>query len=100
MAQNYHISQLGIHDPTRSLSDVFERQCAIEARDGRSLQTSGLVPGWQKPGSAKEVMFITIEDETGILLVAGFLMGAFGRTMIRVYRMLIPKDRPRTMPKD
>ncbi len=39
---------------------------AMQARDGRWLQTAGLVLMRQMPGSAKGVMFITIEDETGI----------------------------------
>lgn len=38
---------------------------AMEARDGRWLWAAGLVLVRQKPGSAKGVMFITIEDETG-----------------------------------
>jgi error-prone DNA polymerase len=38
---------------------------AMTARDGRWVYTSGLVLVRQKPGSAKGVMFITIEDETG-----------------------------------
>jgi error-prone DNA polymerase len=38
---------------------------AMSARDGRSVYTAGLVLVRQKPGSAKGVMFITIEDETG-----------------------------------
>lgn len=38
---------------------------AMNARDGRRLMTAGLVLARQKPGSAKGVMFITIEDETG-----------------------------------
>jgi error-prone DNA polymerase len=38
---------------------------AMNARDGRWVYTSGLVLVRQKPGSAKGVMFITIEDETG-----------------------------------
>lgn len=38
---------------------------AMSARDGRWLMTAGLVLVRQKPGSAKGVMFITIEDETG-----------------------------------
>lgn len=38
---------------------------AMTARDGRWLMTAGLVLVRQKPGSAKGVMFITIEDETG-----------------------------------
>ncbi|MBP2449851.1 error-prone DNA polymerase [Rhizobium leguminosarum] len=39
---------------------------ATSARDGRWLMTSGLVLVRQKPGSAKGVMFMTIEDETGV----------------------------------
>src|SRR6201996_7466352 len=38
----------------------------MAARDGRWLTTAGLVLVRQKPGSAKGVMFITIEDETGV----------------------------------
>ena len=38
---------------------------AMAARDGRWLMTAGLVLVRQKPGSAKGVMFLTIEDETG-----------------------------------
>jgi error-prone DNA polymerase len=38
---------------------------AMSARDGKWLTTAGLVLVRQKPGSAKGVMFITIEDETG-----------------------------------
>src|SRR4051812_31842138 len=37
----------------------------MQARNGRWLETAGLVLVRQKPGSAKGVMFITIEDETG-----------------------------------
>jgi error-prone DNA polymerase len=37
----------------------------MNARDGRWVYTAGLVLVRQKPGSAKGVMFITIEDETG-----------------------------------
>ncbi|WP_105436124.1 error-prone DNA polymerase [Neorhizobium tomejilense] len=39
---------------------------AMSARDGRWLWTAGLVLVRQRPGSAKGVMFLTIEDETGI----------------------------------
>lgn len=38
---------------------------AMTARDDRWLMTAGLVLVRQKPGSAKGVMFITIEDDTG-----------------------------------
>ena len=39
---------------------------AMDARDGRWLEAAGLVLVRQRPGSAKGVMFITLEDETGI----------------------------------
>jgi error-prone DNA polymerase len=39
---------------------------AMQARDGRWLEAAGLVLVRQRPGSAKGVMFITLEDETGI----------------------------------
>ncbi|HWK68267.1 MAG TPA: error-prone DNA polymerase [Rhizobiaceae bacterium] len=38
----------------------------MAARDGRWLEAAGIVLVRQRPGSAKGVMFITIEDETGI----------------------------------
>jgi error-prone DNA polymerase len=37
-----------------------------EARDGARISVAGLVLVRQKPGSAKGVMFITLEDETDI----------------------------------
>ena len=39
---------------------------AMGARDGRWLEAAGLVLVRQRPGSAKGVMFITMEDESGI----------------------------------
>ncbi len=38
---------------------------AMGARDGRWLEAAGLVLVRQRPGSAKGVLFITLEDETG-----------------------------------
>ncbi|CAN7294721.1 error-prone DNA polymerase [Pararhizobium sp. LjRoot235] len=38
---------------------------AMAARDGRWVMTAGLVLVRQRPGSAKGVLFVTIEDETG-----------------------------------
>jgi error-prone DNA polymerase len=37
----------------------------MQARDGRWLTASGLVLVRQRPGSAKGIMFLTMEDETG-----------------------------------
>ncbi len=39
---------------------------AMATKDGRWCETAGLVLVRQRPGSAKGVMFITLEDETGI----------------------------------
>ncbi|QFY60430.1 DNA polymerase III subunit alpha [Rhizobium grahamii] len=51
----------------RDLSErrIVTCQDAMNARDGQWLMTAGLVLVRQKPGSAKGVMFMTIEDETG-----------------------------------
>lgn len=38
----------------------------MSARDGRWLEAAGVVLVRQMPGSAKGVMFITLEDESGI----------------------------------
>ena len=47
---------------TRRITTCAE---AMQARDGRWLEVAGLVLVRQRPGSAKGVMFITLEDETG-----------------------------------
>ncbi|MBN9067691.1 MAG: error-prone DNA polymerase, partial [Rhizobiales bacterium] len=39
---------------------------AVAGRDRRSVEVAGLVLVRQRPGSAKGVMFMTIEDETGV----------------------------------
>ncbi len=44
---------------------IFTCQQAMDARDGRWLEAAGIVLVRQRPGSAKGVMFITLEDETG-----------------------------------
>jgi error-prone DNA polymerase len=58
--------------PMHFLRDHYARQKFITAdqlssiRDGKRLSIAGLVLIRQRPGSAKGVVFITIEDETGI----------------------------------
>jgi len=58
--------------PVTFLREEFRRRkivtCAqaMQAKDGKWLETAGIVLVRQKPGSAKGVMFITIEDETGV----------------------------------
>jgi error-prone DNA polymerase len=39
---------------------------AMDARDGRWLEAAGIMLVRQRPGSAKGVLFVTLEDETGI----------------------------------
>lgn len=63
-------------------------------RDGRPVRVGGIVLVRQKPGSAKGVMFVTIEDETGIanlvvwaslfeaqrrLILSATMLGVIGR---------------------
>ncbi|MBY3193461.1 OB-fold nucleic acid binding domain-containing protein, partial [Rhizobium laguerreae] len=48
-----------------SVRNIITCAEAMNSRDGRWAYTAGLVLVRQKPGSAKGVMFITIEDETG-----------------------------------
>ncbi|RYY09233.1 MAG: error-prone DNA polymerase, partial [Alphaproteobacteria bacterium] len=58
--------------PLAFVRDDFARQGMIQCsdldrlRDGTRIIVPGLVLMRQKPGSAKGVMFITLEDETGI----------------------------------
>ena len=58
--------------PVSFLREELDRQkmvpcSALETtRDGRTIWLAGLVLVRQRPGSAKGVMFITIEDESGI----------------------------------
>ncbi len=58
--------------PVAFLRDELARRRAVPclnlktARNGRRLTVAGLVLVRQKPGSAKGVMFITIEDETEV----------------------------------
>jgi error-prone DNA polymerase len=58
--------------PMRFLREYYADQRFITAaqlkriRDGKRLSIAGLVLIRQRPGSAKGVVFITIEDETGV----------------------------------
>jgi error-prone DNA polymerase len=60
------------HHPVVFLRDELQDRgmiaCAdlAHTRDGRRITVPGIVLVRQKPGSAKGVLFITIEDETGV----------------------------------
>ncbi|TNB47399.1 DNA polymerase-like protein [Martelella lutilitoris] len=62
------------------------RSCAeaISLRDGRWVNLVGLVLLRQRPGSAKGVMFITLEDETGVanLVVWAKVFEKYRRTVL------------------
>src|SRR5690606_7206477 len=57
---------------------------AMAARDDRWLEAAGLVLVRQRPGSAKGVMFVTMEDETGAanIVVWVKVFEKFRRTML------------------
>src|SRR3546814_13886085 len=47
-------------------SDVCSSDLLGQIRDGRNIEVAGVILVRQRPGSAKGVLFVTIEDETGI----------------------------------
>jgi error-prone DNA polymerase len=69
-----------------SLTDLNIVPCAslLSSRDGQRLVVAGLVLVRQRPGSANGVMFITIEDETGVanLVVWPDLFERYRRTVL------------------
>ena len=58
--------------PMQFLRTMFSREGVLacrevsNARDGRQVRCAGVVLVRQRPGSAKGVVFMTLEDETGI----------------------------------
>jgi error-prone DNA polymerase len=62
--------------PTRALLDM---------RNGRQIKLAGIVLIRQRPGSAKGVCFITLEDETGVanLVVWPKVMAAYRKVIMR-----------------
>ena len=71
--EDYRALQLSLRaHPLTFLREEFSRRgitrCAdlLTIRDGRHVEVAGIILVRQKPGSAKGVLFITIEDETGI----------------------------------
>jgi error-prone DNA polymerase len=73
VVEDYRHVSLSLRDhPVSFLREDLSRRrivtCteAMEGRDGRWLEAAGIVLVRQRPGSAKGVMFITLEDESGI----------------------------------
>ncbi|WP_174279632.1 error-prone DNA polymerase [Sphingomonas bacterium] len=73
VVEDYRATQLTLRQhPLFFLRDELSRQRVITCdtlgatRDGRRVEVAGIILVRQKPGSAKGVLFITIEDETGV----------------------------------
>ena len=73
VVEDYRTLQLSLRaHPLAFLRDDLSRRgitrCAdlTNLRDGRHVEVAGIILVRQKPGSAKGVLFITIEDETGV----------------------------------
>ena len=73
VVEDYRSTQLSLRGhPVSFLRDELDAlrivRCADLAtiRDGRNVEVAGVILVRQRPGSAKGVLFITIEDETGI----------------------------------
>jgi len=73
VVNDYQTTRLSLKaHPMRFLRDYYAARKFVTAdrlpniRDGRRLSMAGLVLIRQRPGSAKGVCFITLEDETGI----------------------------------
>ncbi|WP_394647963.1 error-prone DNA polymerase [uncultured Sphingomonas sp.] len=73
VVEDYRATQLTLRQhPLFFLRERLARQRVIpcaqlgDTRDGRRVELAGIILVRQKPGSAKGVLFITIEDETGV----------------------------------
>ena len=73
VVQDYRHSGLSLREhPVAFLrADLSTRRIvscaeASQSRDGRWIETAGIVLVRQMPGSAKGVLFVTLEDETGV----------------------------------
>jgi error-prone DNA polymerase len=73
VVEDYHSTQLSLRaHPLAFLRSELARRgivpCAAlrTIKNGRKVEVAGIILVRQKPGSAKGVLFITIEDETGI----------------------------------
>ncbi len=73
VVEDYRSLQLSLRGhPVSFLRDQLDTmnilRCAdlVGVRDGRNIEVAGVILVRQRPGSAKGVLFVTIEDETGI----------------------------------
>ena len=73
VVEDYRATQLSLRQhPLFFLREELTRRRIIpcadlrNVKDGRRVEVAGIILVRQKPGSAKGVLFITIEDETGV----------------------------------
>ncbi|MES2441702.1 MAG: error-prone DNA polymerase [Pseudomonadota bacterium] len=73
VVEDYRATQLSLRaHPVSFLRDRLARRGVIRCgdlattRDGRHVEVAGLILVRQRPGSANGIVFITLEDETGI----------------------------------
>ncbi|MGL3822323.1 error-prone DNA polymerase [Sphingopyxis sp. R3-92] len=73
VVEDYRTLQLSLRaHPLRFLRDELDAMGIVRCadlphiRDGRNIEVAGVILVRQRPGSAKGVLFVTIEDETGI----------------------------------
>src|SRR3546814_8901383 len=71
--EDYRTLQLSLRaHPLRFLRDQLDAMRIVRCidlaniRDGRNIEVAGVILVRQRPGSAKGVLFVTIEDETGL----------------------------------
>ena len=90
--QDYQTTRLSLKNhPMHFLRPVHARRGILSTREatetvsGRRVQTSGIVLVRQRPGTASGVVFITLEDETGIanLVVWPRVMERFRAVVMR-----------------
>jgi error-prone DNA polymerase len=73
VVEDYRATQLSLRNhPVAFLRDRLEARriarCSdlLQMKDGQHVEVAGLILVRQRPGSAKGVVFVTLEDETGI----------------------------------
>ena len=73
VVEDYRAIQLSLRaHPLQFLRETLRARGVVTAadlgriKDGRKVEVAGVILVRQKPGSAKGVLFITIEDETGV----------------------------------
>ncbi len=70
---------------------VFAAEAVARARDGERASTAGLVLVRQRPGSASGVVFMTLEDETGVvnIVIWSSVLESFRRAVLGARLVLV-----------